>query len=113
MSDIFFFAQIGDIAKRSGWTVTLAQTREAAVGNLEPNPALVIFDLNSQTLDPLGIIGMIKANPETAHVATMGFVSHVNVALRQQAEAAGCDIVVARSAFAQTLPETLRSLAAV
>ena len=37
-----------------------------------------------------------------------GFVSHVQGELKQKAQEAGCDVVMPRSAFSQTLPQLLR-----
>ncbi len=70
-------------------------------------PSLIILDLNCDPADPLGLIADIKADPETAAIPLVGFVSHVQAELRQKAQAAGCDTVVARSVFAQNLPEIL------
>jgi hypothetical protein len=38
----------------------------------------------------------------------VGFVSHVQGDLKVKAQEAGCDVVMPRSAFSQTLPSLLR-----
>lgn len=111
MTDLFFLVQIGDIAKRAGYKVKFLKDRETVLENIGTNPSAVIFDLNCAALDPISLIRYIKGDPATAHIATIAFVSHVQVALKQEAEESGCDVVLARSAFAQKLPEILKSLA--
>jgi hypothetical protein len=44
-------------------------------------------------------------------VQVMGFLSHVQTDLAAAAHEAGCDFVLARSAFAQQLPQLLVKLA--
>ena len=70
-------------------------------------PALAIFDLNSQRLQPLSTIAGLKADASLARIRTIGFVSHVQVALIEAARSAGMDDVMARSAFAAKLGDIL------
>jgi CheY-like chemotaxis protein len=70
-------------------------------------PPMIILDLNCEAADPLDLIAQIKADPETAGIALIGFVSHVQTELKQRAKEIGCDTVVARSVFAQNLPAIL------
>ena len=49
----------------------------------------------------------LKADPQTAGIGIVAFVSHVQAQLKQQALEIGCDTVVARSVFAQNLPAIL------
>jgi hypothetical protein len=41
----------------------------------------------------------------------VGFISHVQTELKQKAQESGCDVVVARSSFAQNLPAILERYA--
>jgi len=70
-------------------------------------PSLVIFDLNSARLKPLESIAALKADPELHGTKTLGYVSHVDGEVIAAARTAGCDEVIARSAFSQKLPEIL------
>jgi CheY-like chemotaxis protein len=110
MADLFFSATIVDIAKKLGMSVQLIGNRETVLEKIKTQPCAVIFDLNYAAADPVGLIQLIKADPETRGIRTIGFVSHVQVDLKTRAQEAGCDVVLARSAFAQKLPELLAAL---
>lgn len=108
MSDLFFAAKINDEAKKLGMMAVFVNDKAEALEQLKSTPAVVIFDLNSPSVEPLGLIEMMKQNRETATIPTIGFISHVQIELKQKALAAGCDSVVARSVFAQNLPAILK-----
>jgi CheY-like chemotaxis protein len=107
MTDLFFLVRINDAAKKLGLTVKFLKDRETVLEKIKSGPPLMIFDLNCTALDPIGLIQQIKNDPATKHIATVGFVSHVQIDVKQKAEESGCDLVVARSAFAQNLPDIL------
>src|SRR5580658_5766717 len=107
MSDLFFSVQINDAAKKLGLTAEFVKDKTLALEKAKLKPPLIILDLNCDAADPLGLIAAIKADPETTGIPMIGFVSHVQAELKQQAQAAGCDTVVARSVFAQNLPSIL------
>jgi CheY-like chemotaxis protein len=69
----------------------------------DERPALVIFDLNSARLRPMESIAAIKADPELRGTRTLGYVSHVQSDVIAAARQAGCDEVLARSAFVERL----------
>jgi len=75
-------------------------------------PGLVIFDLNAERCRPLEAIRRMKADPHLQGVALLGFFSHVDIPLKRAAAQAGCDRILARSAFTAELPEILRPYAA-
>jgi CheY-like chemotaxis protein len=101
MNDLFFSAKINDCAKRIGMAAEFVKDRTIALEKIKAGPVLVIFDLNCATADPLELIRA------AAGIPTIGFVSHVQTDLRQKAVESGCDVVVARSAFAQNLDAML------
>lgn len=70
-------------------------------------PALVIFDLNSSRLKPIQTIAAIKADPDLHATRTLGYVSHVQSDVIAAARQAGCDEVLARSAFSEKLGDIL------
>jgi CheY-like chemotaxis protein len=107
-SDLFFAAKILDAAKRAQMQAEMVGTSEALREKLTPAPALVIFDLNFAAIDPLRMIAEMKSRPETRDTPVIAFVSHVQADLRNAAQNAGCDEVLARSAFAQKLPAILQ-----
>ena len=104
MTDLFFTVKILDAAKKLGLTAEFVKDKTLALEKARANPSLVILDLNCAAIDPLGLIAAIKA---ATNVPLLGFISHVQVDLKQKALAAGCDTVVARSVFAERLPELL------
>lgn len=106
MADLMFSVKIIDQAKKLGLSVEFVKDEETAIAKLKSRPVqVVILDLNHASANPLGLIRRIKS--EFSQVDTVAFVSHVQVDLRRQAQEASCDVVVARSAFAQKLPEIL------
>ena len=68
----------------------------------------MIVDLNNSAVRPLELIAKLKSDGDTSKIDLLGFVSHVQVDLRQAAQDKGCDMVIARSAFSQNLPAILR-----
>ncbi len=68
----------------------------------ESPPDLLILDLNSARFEPLALLQTIRSD-----VSTVGFLSHVQKDLAVAAREAGCDRVVARSAFTKDLPRIL------
>jgi CheY-like chemotaxis protein len=110
MSDLFFTVKIIDAAKKAGMTVEFVKEKPRAIEKAKDGPAMIIVDLNCDAADPVGVIAGIKGDPTIAGIPMLGFVSHVQVQIKQRAQAAGCDTVVARSAFAEKLIEMLRDL---
>jgi hypothetical protein len=64
--------------------------------------------LNFEGIDPLKLISKLKSNAELKHISVIGFLSHVQGELKQKAHETGCDMVLARSAFSQNLPQILK-----
>ncbi len=73
-----------------------------------PPPNLVIVDLNGRQNQPLALIAGIRQRPDYKRTTLVGFLSHLQAELKQQAQAAGCDLVMPRSAFSQNLAALLR-----
>jgi PleD family two-component response regulator len=108
MTDLFFSAKIHDMAKKVGMSVEFLKDKTTVLEKLKEKPSLVIFDLNCDAAEPLSIIRAMKSDPETKRVSTIGFVSHVQTELKLEAQESGCDMVVARSVFAQNLQVILK-----
>jgi PleD family two-component response regulator len=108
LDDLMFTSKIRTTASQLGVTVAFARSREGALSALRgERPTLVILDLNSVRVDPIGIVADMKADAALADIATIGFASHVQTAVIEEARAAGVTEVMARSAFTQRLPELL------
>ncbi len=102
-----FTVKIMDAAKRAGLTVTFVKSQADALTQAKSVPAAVIIDLNFAAADPLALISNLKGNEKTRTIPLLGFISHVQIELRQAAQEMGCDTVVARSVFSERLPELL------
>jgi CheY-like chemotaxis protein len=111
LSDLMFMVKIQEAAKQAGMTVAFVKSRADALAQAKLNPAVMILDLNGTSLDPLELIGALKADPATSQLSLVGYVSHVQVDLKQAAQQKGCDVVIARSAFSQNLPAILKRYA--
>lgn len=108
LEDLFFTVKINEAAKRAGLPVTFVKSEKDALDQAASGPAVVIVDLNCTCLDPLQVIRSMKADQDLAKISLVGYVSHVQGELKQQAQEAGCDMVLARSAFSQNLPQILK-----
>jgi PleD family two-component response regulator len=108
LDDLLFTSKMRATAKHVGATLSVAKSREAALAEMRAStPALVILDLNNPRVDPLGIVAEMKGDPALAGIATVGFVSHVQTELIDAARKAGVGDVMARSLFAERLPQIL------
>src|SRR5258708_2666819 len=105
VDDMFFAAKINNAATTSGRWIDRIRSREQLEGLAANPPSLIIIDLNSDRLDPLEAIRFLKASVELGTVPIVGFVSHVQTELIRNAQSAGCDHVLPRSAFTQLLVE--------
>lgn len=108
IDDLIFSIKISTAAKRLGADVYFERRAEHVVTQIrERRPSLVVFDLNSRTLDPLAAIRHLKGDPELQTIRTLGYVSHVDSDTIVAARDAGIDQVMARSAFSERLGEIL------
>ena len=70
-------------------------------------PKLVVFDLNNVGAKPMSLIPKLKTKLKKA-TSIIGFLNHLQGELKAKAIEAGCDTVMPRSAFSQSLPNLLR-----
>jgi len=108
LEDLFFTVKINESAKRAGLPIQFLKSETDVIENAKTHPALIILDLNFQGIDPLKLIATLKADADTKAISLIGYVSHVQGELKMQAQEAGCDMVLARSAFSQNLPQILK-----
>jgi DNA-binding NarL/FixJ family response regulator len=107
VDDMFFASKIRETAKHLNVELRFARNPDALIeASRKETPDLIIVDLNSEKLDPIGLAKRLK--DEGLSSTLMGFCSHVQTELIQQAEQAGYDRVLPRSAFTKQLPEILR-----
>ena len=108
VNDLFFSVKLTEAAKRSGLALEFVKDAEQVIERASGKPSLIIFDLNFDAVQPLKLIAKLKASPETKGVSLLGYLSHVQAELKQKAQEAGCDMVMARSAFSQNLPQIFK-----
>jgi PleD family two-component response regulator len=109
VEDLFFMVKISDMAKKSGFEVEFLKTEKDVIAKAKSEaPNMVIVDLNNANTKPVSLIGKLKADAATKGISVIGFVSHVNGELKQQAQDAGANIVMPRSAFSTNLPQILK-----
>lgn len=103
VSDLFFAVKLTDAAKRTGLALEFVKEADQVQPKAATIPALIIFDLNFDAIDPLQRIRELKANDETKGISLIGYLSHVQADLKHAAQEAGCNQVMARSAFSTNL----------
>ena len=110
VDDLFFLTKIQTTLKHLGLTSQVVTQRAALQTYVRAAvaPVLVIVDLTLRTDDAVAVIRAIRATDSGAPVTVLGFGAHVAVETRQQALQAGADQVVAKSAFANHLPDLIQ-----
>jgi len=108
VNDLFFSVKLTEAAKRSGLNLEFVKEGELVLEKAGEKPSLIIFDLNFDAVEPLKLISALKGQPSTKGISLIGYLSHVQVDLKQKAQEAGCDMVLARSAFSQNLPQIFK-----
>jgi PleD family two-component response regulator len=109
VEDLLFTVKISDAAKRAGLDVEFVKSeRDVIEKAASEKPLIIILDLNFSAVQPLKLITKLKSNGEMKQISLIGYLSHVQGELKQQAQDAGANIVMARSAFSQNLPQILK-----
>jgi PleD family two-component response regulator len=109
VEDLLFTVKISDAVKRAGLEVEFVKSERDVIDKAtNENPLLIILDLNFTAVQPLKLISKLKSNSEMKQISVIGYLSHVQGELKQQAQEAGANIVMARSAFSQNLPQILK-----
>ena len=108
VEDLLFRSKISETANQLGIEASFPRNPTKLEDAIKDSPPdLLILDLNSSRFEPLQILQAIKSEDATRGVKTIGFLSHVQKDLAVAAKEAGCDRVMARSAFTKDLPKVL------
>ncbi|MGA2350194.1 MAG: response regulator [Terracidiphilus sp.] len=112
IEDLFFLAKIQETARKLGVKVEFVKGDKDSVAKLTDlpegeRPKLLVFDLNNLNAKPMTLIPKFKTKFKKS-TSLVGFLNHLQGELRVKAIEAGCDAVMPRSAFSQTLPNLLR-----
>jgi PleD family two-component response regulator len=108
VSDLFFSVKLSEAAKRNGLALEFVKEGKLLLEKAHEKPSLIIFDLNFEDVHPLDLIAKLKESTVTKGISLIGYLSHVQVELKQKAQEAGCDMVLARSAFSQNMPQIFK-----
>jgi CheY-like chemotaxis protein len=111
IEDLFFTVKINEAAKHAGLTAVFVKSEVDAIDRAKLQPSVIVIDLNCAAIDPVRLIGELKSLPELKGISLLGFVSHVQGELKQKAQEAGCDMVLARSAFSQNMQQIFKRYA--
>jgi PleD family two-component response regulator len=104
VEDLLFKSKISETASQLGIEASFPRSPAKLLDALrESPPDLLVLDLNSARFEPLALLGDVRSDAATRDVATVGFLSHVQKDLAVAAREAGCDRIVARSAFTKDL----------
>lgn len=112
IEDLFVVAKMQESARKLGVKVQFVKAEKeqlAAITDAPENerPALIIFDLNNANAKPLTVIPKLKAKLKRG-TSIIGFLGQIQGDLKLKATEAGCDTVMPRSAFSQSVPNLLR-----
>jgi hypothetical protein len=112
IEDLFFLAKIQETSRKLGVKVEFVKGDKDVVTRIleapeNERPTLLVFDLNNLNAKPMTLIPKFRAKFKKA-VSIIGFLSHLQGDLKMKGVEAGCDVVMPRSAFSQSLPNLLR-----
>jgi hypothetical protein len=112
IEDLFFQAKISETARKLGIKVEFIKGDKDSVAKLlelpeGERPTLLVFDLNNANAKPMVLIPKLRTKLKKA-TSIIGFLNHLQGDLKLKAVEAGCDTVMPRSAFSQSLPNLLR-----
>jgi hypothetical protein len=112
IEDLFFLSKITDTARKLGVKVAFVKGEKEDMARIIDAPederaTLILLDLNNLNAKPLTQIPKIRAKLKKG-VSIIGFLSHLQGDLKAKAMEVGCDTVMPRAAFSQSLPNLLR-----
>jgi PleD family two-component response regulator len=108
VEDLLFKSKISETSSQLGIEAAFPRNPKKLLDTLrESPPDLLVLDLNSARFEPLALLREIKSDEATREISTVGFLSHVQKDLAVAAREAGCDRIIARSAFTRDLPKIL------
>jgi PleD family two-component response regulator len=108
VEDLLFRSKISETASSLGIEAAFPRNPRRLLEAIHDSPPdLLILDLNSARFEPLALLQTMRSEEAIADIPTVGFLSHVQKDLAVAAREAGCDRVLARSAFTKDLPQIL------
>jgi CheY-like chemotaxis protein len=108
ISDMIFAAKVNGAATQLGVPVTFARSLDKLLDTLATQtPRLILVDLNNDRFPVIDALKQLKTQENLREIPVLGFLSHVQTDLKQQALALGCDRVIPRSEFSKNLDKIL------
>lgn len=104
VDDLIFLSKIRETAKLVNAEVEVVQPAMLCERLASGSVSAVICDLNFRP----SLEAVRATKRDFCSIPIIGFLSHVQAELAAAAREAGCDTVIARSAFTLHLPELLR-----
>src|ERR1700730_7196553 len=99
------------ILDREGHHIVAAASAEEALERLRGlRPHLVLLDIQLPGLDGLGLMRLLKSNPETAGTPVVALSPHPGHKAPQAPRAAGCVDYIAKPIDTRTLPAQLAAV---
>lgn len=109
LDDLLFGSKLDTASKGAGAEVVLSVSRDDLLAKArERAPDLIVLDLNAGHLGPTELLRELTADGALAPIPTVGFCSHVDLHIMEEAKAAGCGQVLPRSAFTEHLLDILK-----
>ena len=108
LDDLFFSSKIKEAGKHLDLDLEFMKNTSELFQKIESEkPSLIIFDLNTKVCNPLETIKDLKSSPELKVIPVLGYLSHVQTELKNEADKAGCELVLPRSKFSKDLKEII------
>lgn len=109
VDDLFFASKIRAVAEHLGLGIEFVRSDQAVIDAAQrETPAVIVIDLHSQKFQPLQLAARLKEDKQSSAIRLVGFCSHVETQMLVDAERAGFDQVLPRSAFTNRLPQILK-----
>jgi CheY-like chemotaxis protein len=110
VEDIFYTAKIRESARAAARDVRFVRDAAGLERRLGgPAPAMVIMDLNAESLRPMEMLRRMKESSEWRQARIVAYSSHARAELMEEANQLGAEVVLPKANFAQKLPELLQS----
>ncbi|GJM15254.1 MAG: hypothetical protein DHS20C13_05810 [Thermodesulfobacteriota bacterium] len=109
VDDIFFASKIREAAKSAQVNIEIFKNPDGIIESLTNAVfTLIIVDLDSKKFNSLKIIEKLKTREDAKDISTLGYLSHVQENLKNEAIKAGYDSVMPRSRFSRELISILK-----
>lgn len=105
VADVLDRSRIQGVARAVGTDVEFAANPDELLDLIDPETKTVFVDLSDSKVRPFEAIVRVSAyrGADSAHLTLIGFIAHTDKEGSEAAVEAGCDEVLARSAFFRRL----------